>query len=585
MIANSLSHLFFLFGTVLVCGSLAAQEEKSAKPDYAAVDNTPYQYSVPVPDSKEMRAYLWIPPQCQKVRGLMIGIQNMMEENILADPEIRAALADLNMGVVWITPGDDFQTDAPYHRFTLTRDVPGHIAQTLQNLADESGYTEIANVPLIATAHSAATPFVWGLANAMPERMIAIFPCKGWFFGLPANVPALHLSSEYGEVGGVNWGETYLKDRVAVLGIRASGQGTDDRLISEAVDIGAGHYEWNPEAGHMVGMYLRKIVALRLPEEAPENGRVSLRRIDPHVGVLVDPALLGTPEAKAVPYGEWQGDPKKALWYPDAEMAQTINGYMTSRLAKKPQILDFIDGNRKPIDLSGGGVSSLPTDWLPDGFTFKVAATFLDRSPVPGLYGGKSVDHTPTQNILFRVSSGCLRQTGPDTFRVWMRRGGVFQQGNPWDPAIMAWQPSDADYRRADRPGQPHVVLMDMPDNKRPLNTAGTAQTIDFPKIGDVVEGTESLPLAARASSGLPVQYWVVSGPAVLADDNTTLKFLPIPPRSRQPVRVIVGAYQWGRRTDPKVQSTMPVLREFFIKKTADDPTGTPSLPVAFEAN
>jgi hypothetical protein len=54
------------------------------------------------------------------------------------------------------------------------------------------------------------------------------------------------------------------------------------------------------------------------------------------------------------------------------------------------------------------------------------------------------------------------------------------------------------------------------------------------------------------------------------------LKFLPIPPNNKIPIRVIVGAYQWGSPTDPKIQSTLPVTQEFFIKKNGSDPTGTP---------
>jgi hypothetical protein len=142
-----------------------------------------YQYSVPVPDSTEMRAYLWIPPKCEHVRGVMIGIQNMLEEDILGDPEIRQACTDCNLGIVFITPGNDFKDSdvlkvhTPYHKFQPGPYVADHIVLVLQKLAAESGYAEIANAPMIPTAHSAATPFGWGLVNALPDRMIAFFPC------------------------------------------------------------------------------------------------------------------------------------------------------------------------------------------------------------------------------------------------------------------------------------------------------------------------------------------------------------------------------------------------------------------------
>jgi len=44
------------------------------------------------------------------------------------------------------------------------------------------------------------------------------------------------------------------------------------------------------------------------------------------------------------------------------------------------------------------------------------------------------------------------------------------------------------------------------------------------------------------------------------------VNFTAIPPRARFPVKVTIGAYQFGKTTEPKFQSTGPVLREFFIE-------------------
>ncbi len=66
-----------------------------------------------------------------------------------------------------------------------------------------------------------------------------------------------------------------------------------------------------------------------------------------------------------------------------------------------------------------------------------------------------------------------------------------------------------------------------------------------------------------------------------MSADNQTLRFLPISPHAHFPLRVIVGAYQWGRITGAKVQSADPVYQEFFIKKSASDPSGVSDLPEA----
>ena len=107
-----------------------------------------------------------------------------------------------------------------------------------------------------------------------------------------------------------------------------------------------------------------------------------------------------------------------------------------------------------------------------------------------------------------------------------------------------------------DRPGRPSISV---------VNQDGEAQTIDFLTIANVPAGTAILSLRATASSKLPVQFYAVSGPVELKDDNT-LEFLPIPPQSKFPVRVVIGAYQFGRRTGHKVQSAPPVLQEFWIQ-------------------
>jgi hypothetical protein len=98
------------------------------------------------------------------------------------------------------------------------------------------------------------------------------------------------------------------------------------------------------------------------------------------------------------------------------------------------------------------------------------------------------------------------------------------------------------------------------------VNKTGKPQTIDFPKIANQNRVVKTLKFKATSDSGLPVQFFVVSDPAELKDDDT-LEFHPTPPRSKFPMRVIVGAYQWGRAVEPKVQSADPMFQEFLVTK------------------
>ena len=165
-----------------------------------------YQWSMTMPSPKfERRAYLWIPPTCAHVRGVVVGLQNMLEKLMFQNGDFRAACADANLAIVYIAPGSvaiDKSTEPAlalgYKDFKAAN---AQLDQVLSKFAAMSGYTEIATAPLVPVGHSAATPFVWGVAATEPDRCIACIPYKGWFSGASNRVPYLHVSSEWAEVG------------------------------------------------------------------------------------------------------------------------------------------------------------------------------------------------------------------------------------------------------------------------------------------------------------------------------------------------------------------------------------------------
>jgi hypothetical protein len=529
-----------------------------------------YQWSVPVYGGSDRRAYLWIPPNCSHVRGLIVGLNNMQEEHLFQYDDFRKNLADLNMGIVWIFPGFAVAPTQPALSGAWPQGEQGQkdLQKVLADLAKESGYAEVETAPLLPIAHSAASPFVWWMSN-WRDRVFAGIPLKGYYTGGPAeNVPYLHVSSEWAEVGGPNWGESWQGDRQMVLNIRANQPaGRDVELVGDVPDIGAGHYNCNPDLVPILNMFIRKAVEARLPDDAPGSGPVTLRPITASMGVLADPMKLGTPDFAPAPYDQYQGNKRAADWFFDEELANAINDYVTPRLAKKPEMIDYIDENGQTAPLDKGGVADIHPKVAPDG-TFRVQAVYLDKAPHATIYGGGPLGHG-NGPILFRVSSGGIKQVGPDTFRIWANRGQVDRQGQPWEPIIMAWTPGDTDYRSADRPIHPWI------SNHL---TTGTAQTIDFAKIPNQPAETQSIILHARASSGLPVQFFVVSGPATLDNDNRTLLFTPVPPNANRPVRIRVGAYQWGSLSAPQFQTAPEVVQEFFL---GGDPTPDQLAPAA----
>ena len=86
---------------------------------------------------------------------------------------------------------------------------------------------------------------------------------------------------------------------------------------------------------------------------------------------------------------------------------------------------------------------------------------------------------------------------------------------------------------------------------------------VSFEPIQDVPEGAGSVPLKAKSDAGLPVEFFVVAGPAVVRDGRVA--FTPIPPRTKFPVSVTVAAWQWGRGTEPKIKTADVVTRTFRI--------------------
>ena len=92
-------------------------------------------------------------------------------------------------------------------------------------------------------------------------------------------------------------------------------------------------------------------------------------------------------------------------------------------------------------------------------------------------------------------------------------------------------------------------------------NTVGRRQYILFPGIEDVSVDTKEVKLNAVSDCGLPVSYYVKSGPAVVEGD--ILRITDIPVRAKLPIEITVVAWQYG--IGGKVCTAEPVERKFLI--------------------
>ena len=58
-----------------------------------------WQYSAPIGD-RGARAFLFIPPQCERVRGALIALDNLAEKPLLEDAVIREAAGAEDLAII-----------------------------------------------------------------------------------------------------------------------------------------------------------------------------------------------------------------------------------------------------------------------------------------------------------------------------------------------------------------------------------------------------------------------------------------------------------------------------------------------------
>jgi hypothetical protein len=542
MKANNIFHSLVTGLLGLLIPAITAAQESAAV----------YQYSIAI---GSRRAYLWIPPQCVRVRGIIMSLSNLLERSWLEDPIIRQAAADEGLGIVWLGPG----AKGPGGSSTaLTADMRSGAGEALEkmlkDLAEESGYAEIEFAPLIAMGHSANGQFSWNVPNWNADRTIAAIPIKT--VPLPKSlgfegVPLCYLVGETTEWPQYRDGRPGDRDffwpvvRDSAIALRTANV---NNLIGVVTDPGGGHFDWSVHQAQFVALYIRKACQYRLPKNAEGNGPVKLRKIDPQSGWLTDTGGMDADQFESAPYAQYKGDPKKAYWFFDEETARAAAAFQGDRKNRLRQMLTFVqDGKQLPV--AKQGFAPLKFQPQANGLTFKLEGAFLSEMPPELIGAGEKLGHAPGP-IKFRVITGPAIQTGLKTFRVQFDRGGM---GGPiW---IQEEHPGDERYRHAVQPGQ-----MPIPQNL----TKGKPQTINFPKMENQKAGFKTIKLEAKSDSGLPVDYYVVAGPAEV--EAGTLKLTPIPMRSKRPIKITIVAYQWGRTIEPLYQTAQPVERSFTIE-------------------
>ena len=532
----------------------------SASPPVAA--STEWQWSVA---DGEARAYLWIPPDCQQVRGLVFANHNMVEQGILEHPAMRRTLSKLGFAEVWAVPYFD-------PTFDFTKGAGEHFEKLMNDLAEESGYQELRHSPVVPLGHSGCATFPWNFAAWNPGRTLAVISYHGdapqttltgngaprvdWANRTIDGIPGLMVMGEY------EWGEVGDQRIAPAFDFMAK---HPQAPLAFLADSGRGHFDYADRTVEFLAAFIQKSAASRLPAQGPPGGPVALKPLDPTTGWRVDRWRdARPPTAAAAPFTQYHGDPKDAFWCFDEEMAKTTEAIYAKERGKLPQLLSATDG-LQPLEKGIGEPVSPQFIAGADGISFRLKTAFLATVPRnnskatlwTGLPPDSPLGHSTDQPITLSRIVGPLVQTGPDTFALRFGRAEYTKNHRNNDLWLVASHPGDGKYKSIVQ----QLVVKATPGKE------GQPQKITFPAIPNQPAGVKSLKLAATSDAGLPVSYYVREGPAKV--DADTLKFTTIPPRAKFPVEVTIVAWQWGTPSGRKIQTAGRVERTFLIEKQA----------------
>jgi hypothetical protein len=509
-----------------------------------------FQYSVPAATSKASRAaFLWIPPQAEQVRGVVIGGMTLMEREFAKDRQIRKACADQQLAIVFLKCGLS-QTD---------------VQKVLDDFAQVSGYQELSVAPLMFIGHSAGGPQAKALAIKMVSRCFGLVQYRGGVPGgddpVPPGVPVLMMVGQFDEFGGTMRNaagrETWEGARDAVATFRAQ---NPRHLASIVVEPGAGHFAWSDRNAAYLALFMRKAAqacitaAWNIDAQKP----VPVNETNHRSGWLTDLTIKTRSKFEPASWRKYEGDKEAAAWHFDKEIAEATIAYHAGGFGKKDQFIQWQD----PYSVDAGTRFFFTRlKWVDDGRTFAVhpvyARTYPSQHKGRGprwLQAGDPVGHS-TAPISVRQVSGPVVATGARTLRV--KYDALAPATKTSRATFMAYSPGDAEYRYTELVGM-------MPRGFKGL-TKGKAQTITFPPLNDLDVNSPPIELKATSDSGLSVEYYVAYGPAAIVDGELCIR--EVPRRLTFPIAVKVVAYQFGSGVEPKVRTAEPVEQTIQINR------------------
>jgi hypothetical protein len=530
------------FLAALFCLPLLASAASSA--------DAVFQYVIPINTTKKQtsQAFVWLPPNAKQIRGVVMAGMTLGEREMVRDPLIRETCADAGLAIVFLKTG--------LGSVDLQR--------VLDDLAAESGASELAGAPLLFFGHSAGGPQAKAAARQFADRCFGIVQFRGGNPGepdpVPPGIPALMMLGQFDEfgkemmrdeAGKENW--EYGRDSLATF--RAADPANLGSLV---VEPGAGHFAWSDRSALALALFIQKAALARIPDGLIDNKTpVKCKIIDPSAGWVSDLTIKSPLKHEPTPASKFAGDRGFTAWHFDREIANATALSHQELTGKKDQFVRWKDG--VSVD-AGARFFFNQLDWSDDGQSFITHPAYAETYPKQfnGLgprwpLAGQPVGQSKAP-IAVRHVGGPIVATGPDRFRI------RFDALNPADDfgrgTFLAFSPGDKEFRYAEQVGM-------MPRGFTSL-TSGKDQAIDFAALGELKPG-QPLALKAQSDANLPVEFYVASGPAVIEDGQ--LRVAELPARAQGPIEVKVVAWQFGRAVEPKVKTAKPVERTVLIQR------------------
>jgi hypothetical protein len=505
-----------------------------------------YQYHTVVPyaDAKSAirnaTCYLWIPPACSKVRAVVIASQNVLEQWLLEHPVFRKVCSKNNLAIVWACPG--FFVDGTTHHPELN--IPT-IKRILDSLAILSGYSELQQVPWFPIGHSGTNNLVDVLVQHVPQRLVAAIKMKGEPEFKSPTVPVLCTAGGYFEWNQQNEDLVHSFDSIPKYRFVLRERAATGNLLSYFLDANTGHFDCSEQLTQAVAGFVDAACKARLPR----RGTYSLVPVKLSDGWVTGLRLPGEAGSKPRRYNETNTMHHQLPWFLSRRQAKAAWKLAHADFTRKPQIAGFANEQGVPAGFTRGIVWPIPYTTGDDGITFSINPFFFKAIPDTFLHAGTPLGKGKASPAVELLCGNARHVTG-NIFSIAPERN--YKASATY---FVIRQQGDKEYRSSVQPGS--FVLK--------ANDKGEAQTIKFEPVANLEQGHAPIPLSATSTSGMPVYFYVKSGPAEVRGNQ--LHVLAIPPRSAFPVRVTVVAWQWGRSGPQAVQTAPFVERIFLIYK------------------